>query len=117
MKKAQATVEYMLIIAVVLIIVALTAFFVFDIFGKQTSEAQFSACRNAASTCNKNKVLYGNSYDCFKVCFDSCVDPNTEKDLLIGKPTDCYDAYHNLFDGSACGFCNAGLLEQVKPAG
>jgi hypothetical protein len=116
MRKAQATIEYLLIVAVVLIIVALTSFFIFDIFGAQSEEATFKACMNAASSCNKNKVFYGDSYDCFKVCYDGCL--TTEGvDVLTQKETECFNAYHEKFDGSACGYCNAGLMHEIRPPG
>ena len=114
--KAQATIEYLLVIAVVLIIVALTSFFIFDIFGAQSEGAVMEACRNAASTCNKNKVFYGDSYDCFKLCYSACLD-NEGHDIMTNKETECYDAYNPKFDSSACGYCNAGLMQQIRPPG
>jgi len=116
MKKAQASIEYLLLIAVVLIIVALTSFFIFGIFGSQSDEANFKACANAASNCNKNKVFYGDTYDCFSSCYATCLDEEG-KDMLTKAETECYNAYNEKFDGSACGYCNAGLMQQIRPPG
>ncbi len=115
MGKAQGSIEYLLVIAVVLIIVVLLSMFLFSLFSKSTTDALFESCRQAASTCGKNKALYGQSYDCFKMCTASCMDKDTGFDVMLGKKTDCIDAYDEKFDGSACGYCSAGLISNIVP--
>ncbi len=114
MKKAQSTIEYLLIIAVVLIIVVLVVLFLSGFFGKSGTDAQLASCKQAASTCDKNKVFYGKSYDCYDICYESCISTNTGLDVMTNKTTDCYSAYNDKFDGSGCGYCTEGLMADIK---
>ncbi|MBI4214472.1 class III signal peptide-containing protein [archaeon] len=103
--KAQGSLEYLILIAVVLAVAAFVVLFVTGAFGGQQSSALLGNCRQAASTCKL--FLLSSPNDPCVMCREQCQNPSTGLDLI--KPSlnlrvsDCVKG-----DGSACGFCKAG---------
>jgi hypothetical protein len=99
--KAQGALEYLIIIAAVLAIAAVTVTFMSGVFGTSSESANIALCRQAAASCD-NKLATGVSKSCPE-CEKSCINPITRRDV-IGGTIEC---------GVGCLFCKQGIFYDV----
>jgi hypothetical protein len=99
--KAQGSLEYLIIIAAVLAIAAVTVTFMSGVFGTSSKSANIALCRQAAASCD-NKLATGVSKSCPE-CEESCINPITRRDV-IGGTIEC---------GVGCLFCKQGKVFDV----
>ncbi len=84
-KKGQGALEYLIIIAGVLVISALVVYFITVSGGTGAKRNVEAACQNAASQCAL-KLQMKPDFDCTQMCTDACVDPRTGQDIMADKP-------------------------------
>ena len=80
----QGALEYLIIIAGVLVISALVVYFVTVSGGIGAKRNIEAACQNAASQCALKHTV-DPSFDCTAMCEDACIDPRTGKDIMYGQ--------------------------------
>ncbi len=102
MKKGQSSLEYLLILAIVLIVVAVVSYMLISGSDSSISSGEQGTCRATASSC-KLKVLSGDTLAadfCLNECKQSCLDAEN-KDYITG--------IIGCVDGTGCHACANGL--------
>ena len=108
MRKAQGSLEYLIIIAAVLAIAAVVVMYLSGVFGG--TGASWSRCRETASNCAAMQVA--GPFDCGEMCAAGCLMTNgSDIKSWELEPAACVEE-HN----SACGLCMNGTLEGIEPA-
>ncbi|MEM3411918.1 MAG: Ig-like domain-containing protein [archaeon] len=100
--KGQTGLEYLVIIAVILIVAGIVTFLVSGSLGGQKESVQFQTCRDAATAC-KIAHIANASAEC-PACDTACKDPTTGKDI-IGQDSSGKDI--------AISCCKAGQPEKI----
>ncbi len=98
--RAQGALEYLIIIAAVLGISAVTVMFITGTFSSTASGADISSCRLAAANCQKDLSL-GVSTSC-NYCTKACTDASGS-DVMDGSPG----------EGLACELCKSGDMSSI----
>lgn len=102
MRKAQGSLEYLILIVAVLIVAALAVYLSSTSAGGQTDVAMVTSCKQAATTCKI--LLRTNANDPCNVCDVQCLDPRTGRDIFSN--TDgC---------GAACSMCKEGDVAMMS---
>jgi len=97
--KAQGSLEYLIIIAAVLIVAGVTVLFVSGSAGASKQSALYSACQESAITCRSKHVL--NPKDPCNFCNTACTDPTSEEEIFPGAIECCKLGKHNeIYEGS-----------------
>ena len=82
MLKAQGSLEFMVIIAVVLAIVGITTLYMSGLLSGQSSQASVALCKQASQTCKLSKLSSPND-PCLS-CDTACINPATGKEIFTG---------------------------------
>lgn len=110
MKKAQGSLEYLIIVAAVLAIAAVVVLFLSGAF-KGTNTGT-TACKNAASQCAIS-LQTTTGYSCTNSCVSACTGTNN-LDVMSGDAitvATCTDATNNTAKG--CGYCVVGASQLI----
>ena len=103
MQKAQTGLEYLIILAAIIIIASVTVYLISENSSGNKGSFLFKTCQQAASQCKIMKSLNGTAF--CSLCNMQCVDPITGLDIMTGlQPTD---------STGAVGACKAGLVEDI----
>jgi uncharacterized protein (UPF0333 family) len=115
MRKAQGALEYLIIIAAVLAIAAIVVLFLTGAFKSPLSSANYSACKNQATTCNLRLATAGAGTTgtiCQTDCMTACTNTNGN-DVVNGvaitvanKDTTC--KVDGAGTATGCSKCSAG---------
>ena len=87
MANAQGSLEYMVIIAVVLAITGITAIFLSGVLGTQSSSVSVATCKQAADTCELSRMTSPND-PCLS-CAAACRDAATGEEIFSGATFCC----------------------------
>ncbi len=99
--KAQGSLEYLIIVAAVLMISAIVVYFVVGSSGKSISSANFAECKKAAGQCKTN-LIFSPDDPCID-CESACV-VNGKDIMTLAEGCDV---------NGACGLCKQGEPESI----
>jgi len=88
--EAQGSLEYLILIAAVLIVAGVTVLFISSSASGSKSSAMYSSCQQAAINCGAKHVL--NPNDPCGFCNAQCVDPTSEMEIFPGAIKCCQQA-------------------------
>ncbi len=97
--KGQGSLEYLIILAVILGVAAIVIFFVTGATGAAIEQGTMNKCREATAQCAS--LLFGGSYDC-TFCEEACIDTGGY-DIISGTEG----------SGTACELCKAGETNEL----
>jgi hypothetical protein len=87
MARAQAGLEYLIIIAAVIGIAAVVVYTLSGVMSSQSSSASIAACKQAAVDCKGSRML--SPGDPCSSCLSACKNPATGKDIFAGASLCC----------------------------
>lgn len=87
MMRAQASLEYLIIVAAVIAIAAVVVFTMSGILSSQSSSASIATCKQAATDCKGSRLLA--PQDPCSSCYLGCTNPATGKEVIQGAVTCC----------------------------
>jgi hypothetical protein len=87
MMRAQAGLEYLIIIAAVIGIAAVVVYTISGVMSSQSSSASIATCKQASVDCKASRMLSPN--DPCSSCYRGCTNPATGKDVIQGAVTCC----------------------------
>jgi hypothetical protein len=90
MMRAQASLEYLIIIAAVIGIAAVVVYTLSGVMSSQSSSASIATCKQAAIDCKASRMLTPND-PCFS-CDTACSNPATGKEIFAGALECCKSA-------------------------
>jgi len=107
MSRAQGSLEYMVIIAAVLAITAVTVLFLSGVFSSQSSTVPVAACKQASQTCTLSRMSSPND-PCLN-CITACANPATLKEVAYQATYCCtHEQPENIYVNSPG--CNAPTI-------
>ena len=109
MKKAQGTLEYLVIIAVVLLVAGVVVYLITGSASVSKKNVLINNCQAAAEKCNLHKAA--NPSDSCSFCDTQCVDSSSGKEVFNGAIDCCKQGNSSgIYEGSVG--CNAGASVQ-----
>ena len=82
MQRGQGALEYLIIIAAVLVVAGVVVFLVSGSMGGQKSSFLYNSCKQSASECRLTKIA--NPNDPCNPCIDACSDPTSGEEIFSG---------------------------------
>lgn len=114
MQKAQGALEYLIIIAAVLVISGVVVLLVSGSIGGQKTSFLYNSCRQAATECRITKLADPNIV--CEACVDACTDPTSDKEIFPGAIECCQLGQSSSIYEGATGceiepFCGNGVCD------
>ncbi len=113
MAKAQAGLEYLIIIAAVIGIAAVVVYTISGVMSTQSSSASIAACKQSSVDCKASRMLAPG--DPCSSCYRGCTNPATGKDVIQGAVYCCNHSETNKIyaDSTEC----STLVTITSPSG
>jgi len=111
MPKAQGSLEYMVIIAVVLAIAGITTLYMSGLLKGQSSQVSVATCKQASETCALSKMSSPND-PCLS-CNNACISQTNGKEIFIGAIYCCNHTMSNLIYANSPGCYSYGSRADI----